>query len=112
MSEEYENVWGKAYGLDQRGRHQNFSSALDAALKDLLTEKNDFFDLLADRWQTLFPGSLATPGRYENGYIFLYVKNSAHLFMMRPKLRSITERLSELPGAPKNLKLKLEIRIG
>ena len=106
----YENVWGKATGLDQRGKFENFAAAIEASLKDLLTEKNDFFDLLADRWKELFPEIPARPGRYEDGMIFLYVKNAPLLFMVRSKLKSIEAKLSQLPGAPKKLILKAEIR--
>lgn len=94
---------------DQRGRHKTLGSALDAALKDLITERNDFFDSLADVWAGLFPGLPARPGRYEDGKIYVYVKNAATSFMVRPKLRSIAERLSRLPGAPKRVDLRLEI---
>ena len=66
------NLYGKAVGLDQRGRHRSFGSAVDAAFKDLATERNDFFDSLADRWAALFPGVPAVPGRYDGGIIFLY----------------------------------------
>ena len=64
-----------------RGRHASFASAVDAAFGDLTTEKNEFFDSLADRWKTLFPDLPARPGRYEDGKIFLYVPNAAVNFM-------------------------------
>ena len=41
---------------DRRGRHATFDAAVEAAFKDLLTERNPFFDTLADRWPALFPG--------------------------------------------------------
>lgn len=94
---------------DKRGRHKTMSSALDAALKDLLTERNDFFDSLADRWEGLFPGLAARPGRYEDGKIFLYVASASASFAIRPRLRGIADRLKRLPGAPKRVELRLEI---
>lgn len=94
---------------DQRGRHKTLGSALDAALKDLIAERNDFFDSLADVWARLFPDIPAKPGRYEDGKIFIYVRNAALSFSVRPKLRMIARRLSELPGAPKRVDLRLEI---
>jgi len=103
------NLYGKAVGLDQRGRHKTTASALDAAFRDLTTQRNDFFDSLSDVWRELFPGLPARPGRYEDGKIFVYVKNAATSFLVRPKLRQIARRLSELPGAPARLDLRLEI---
>lgn len=103
------NLYGKAVGVNDRGRHKSVASALDAALKDLLTEKDPFFDSLADRWRSLFPDVPAKPGRYEAGKIFLYVKNAPTSFVVRPKLRAIARRLQELPGAPKTVALRVEI---
>ena len=103
------NLYGRAVGLNERGRHKSVASALDAAFKDLLTEKNPFFDSLADRWRALFPDIPAKPGRYEDGKIYLYVKNAPTSFVVRPKLRTIARRLQELPGAPKTVSLRLEI---
>ena len=74
MGVEDNNLYGKAYGLKERGRHKTMSSAFDAAFKDLTTEKNPFFDSLVDNWKTLFPTVPAKPGRYEDGKIFIYVK--------------------------------------
>lgn len=94
----------------ERGRHSTFSSAIDAVFKDLLTERNDFFDSLADRWPSLFPGLPIRPGRYENGTIYLYVRNAPTNFAMRAKLPAVKRTLAALPGAPKRLDVKLEIR--
>ena len=69
-----------------RGRHATFDSALDAAVADMLAEKSPFFDSLPDMWPKLFPGLAAMPGRYEDGRIVLYVKNSAALYIVRMKL--------------------------
>lgn len=106
----YENVWGKAYGLDQRGRHNTVSSALEAAFRELTTVKSAFFDSVTDRWNELFPGLAARPGRFEDGYFFLYVKSAPALFMLRPKLKSIHRKLAELPEAPKRFSVRLEIK--
>ena len=75
----------------------------------LATERNDFFDSLADRWAALFPGVPAVPGRYEGGIIFLYVRSAPILFSLRPKLRAMARRLAALPGAPKRVDLRLEL---
>ena len=99
----------KPIAPEKRGRHDVFSSALDAALKDLVTEKNKFFDSLADNWSRLFPGLAAKPGRYADGKIFLYVRTAPASFAIRPKLRAISARLATLPGAPKKIDLRLEI---
>lgn len=103
------NLYGRAVGLNMRGRHKTVASAFDAALKDLLTERNPFFDSLADNWRVLFPDLPARPGRYEDGKIFIYVKNAPLSFAVRPKLRAIAARLAKLPGAPGKIDLRLEI---
>ena len=94
---------------DKRGRHKTTASAFDAALKDLLTEKNPFYDSLVDNWKALFPALPAKPGRYEDGKIFIYVKNAPTSFVVRPQLRKIAAALAKLPGAPKKVDLRLEI---
>lgn len=104
------NLYGKAVGLDERGRHATFGSAIDAAFKDLTTEKSDFFDSLVDRWRELFPGLRARPGRIDGGTVYVYVGSAPQLYSMRPKMRSIKAKLSALPGAPKKLELRLEVR--
>lgn len=102
------NLYGRAYGLSERGRHKTVSSAFEAAFRDLTAEKNDFFDSLCDNWKTLFPDLPARPGRYEDGKIFVYVKNAPTAFLVRPRLRTIAAKLATLPGAPKRLDLRLE----
>ena len=109
MIDDDSNLYGRATGLNLRGRHRTSASAFDAALKDLLTEKNPFFNTVAARWASLFPDLPARPGRSENGLIFLYVRNAPSLFLMRPKLRKIAAALATLPGAPKRVDLRLEI---
>ena len=94
---------------DKRGRHETFASAVNAAVTDMLTEHDPFFDSLVDIWQDLFPTLPATPGRYEDGKIFVYVRNAATAYMVRPRLRTIAARLARLPGAPRKMNLKLEI---
>ena len=93
---------------DKRGRHATVSSALDAAFKDLTTERSAFFDSLADRWAVLFPDLPARPGRYEAGKIFVYVRNASTAFLVRPRLRAVAAKLAALPGAPKRIDLRLE----
>ena len=93
---------------DKRGRHKTTASAFDAAFKDLTTEKNAFFDSLVDNWRAIFPDLPARPGRYEDGKIFVYVKNAPTAFLVRPKLRMIAAKLATLPGAPKKIDLRLE----
>ena len=94
---------------DKRGRHGSFASAVAAAFTDLTTVHEPFFDSLADRWPRLFPNLPARPGRYDDGKIFLYVKNAPTNFALRPKLPAIKRALAALPGAPKRLDLRLEI---
>lgn len=94
---------------EKRGRHKSFNSAMEAALKDLLTERNAFYDSLCDDWARLFPELPAKPGRYQDGTIYIYVRNAPTSFVVRPKLRAIKAKLAALPGAPKKFDLKLEI---
>ncbi len=93
-----------------RGRHTSFASALDAAARDLLAEKNEFFDSLADNWPKLFPSSPARPLRYEDGKLILAVRSAPALFAFRPRLPAVKRALAALPGAPKALKIFVEIR--
>ena len=93
---------------DKRGRHKTTASAFDAAFRDLTVEKNAFFDSLVDNWRAIFPDLPARPGRYEDGKIFVYVKNAPTAFLVRPKLRAIAAKLATLPGAPKKIDLRLE----
>ena len=109
MGVEDSNLYGKAYGIGERGRHKTMASAFDAAFKDLTTEKNPFFDSLCDNWKALFPDVPAHPGRFEDGQIFIYERNSPPTFVVRPKLRTIAARLARLPGAPVKVDLRLEI---
>ena len=107
----YENgVNWKPREPEKRGRHGSFGSALEAAVGDILRVRNDFFDSLADNWKSLFPDLPARPGRYEDGKVFLYVRNAPTLFLMRGKLAAVKRRLSELPGAPARIELRLEVR--
>ena len=107
--EEFSNVWGRAVDADKRGRHKTMQSAISAALKDLLTERNTFFDTVNANWRRLFPDQPCTPGCWHDGYLVLYVKKSTTLFLMRQRLPQIKRRLAELPGAPKRFNVRIEI---
>ena len=93
---------------DKRGLHKTTASAFDAAFKELTTEKNEFFDSLVDNWRELFPGIPARPGRYEDGKIFVYVRNAPTAYLVRPRLKAMAARLAKLPGAPQKIDLRLE----
>jgi len=97
---------------ENRGRHEKFGSALEAALRDMIVETNPFFDSLVDNWRALFPDLPIRPGRYEGGKIWLYVGTAPTLFAMRPKLPMIRRKLAALPDAPKRIELRLEIHSG
>lgn len=95
---------------ETRHRHKTFESAAKAALDSLMVAHHPFMDIVADAWPQMFPKMPARPGRFEDGKIFLYVPNAPLLFSLRPKLAEIRRRLAELPNAPKNVDVKLEIR--
>jgi hypothetical protein len=103
------NLFGKAIDVDKRGRHSSFSSSLDAALSSLVREDNSFFNVVAERWSEIFPSVAAKPGRYENGYIILYVRSAPVLYTLRPRLKMMERTLSSLPGAPKKICLRIEV---
>jgi hypothetical protein len=83
---------------------------MDGLLATLLVEKSPFFDQVCEQWPTLFPDSVAKPGRWQDGRLFLYVRTSGQLFGMRPKLTKIKKALAALPTAPKRFSVHLEIR--
>jgi len=91
-----------------RGRHKTIETAFDAAFRELTTVKDPFFHSVCENWKDLFPKLPARPGRSENGKIYIYVKNSPTSFVVRPQLRRIAARLATLPGAPKQIDLRLE----
>ena len=95
---------------EKRGRHATFRSAVEAAAREIAVVRDEFFDSIADRWSALFPGFSARPGRYADGKMVLYVKSAPHLFALKPQLPAVRRKLMSLAGAPKNLKLILEIR--
>ena len=102
------NLYGRAVEPEKRGRHKTFSSAVGAAFSDLIVQKNEFFDSLADNWRRLFPDQPARPGRDADGKIFLYVKNAPTLVLMRPRLPMIRRKLATLPVATEKQEERLE----
>ena len=87
----------------------NMGTLMDGLLATLLVEKSPFFDQVCERWPTLFPDSVAKPGRWQDGRLFLYVRTSGQLFGMRPKLTKIKKALAALPTAPRRFTVHLEI---
>lgn len=106
----YENgVNWKPLAPHLRGRHAKFDSAVDAALGDLLVERDDFFDAVVEAWPRVGAGLAMRPGRFADGKIILYVKSAPALFAMRAKLPALKRTLATLPNAPKRIELRLEI---
>ena len=103
------NLYGKAYGLDQRGRHATFAASVGAALAGMLVERDDFFDAVTAAWPKIGADLAMRPGRFSDGKIFFYVKSAPALFAMRAKLPALKRRLAALAGAPKKIELRLEI---
>ena len=88
----------------------SMGTLMDGLLATLLVEKSPFFDQVCEQWPKLFPDSVAKPGRWQDGRLFLYVRTSGQLFGMRPKLTKIKKALATLPTAPKRFSVHLEIR--
>lgn len=103
------------YGLESRGRHATFSSAVAAAGGELeeLIASHPFDRTIAENFKRLFPNVPAWPGKYDpdSGYFQIMVKNSAGMFFLKPQLRKMTAALKELPGCPKGFKVALQIAI-
>lgn len=93
----------------KRGLHKSFAAAAEAAVKDLLTPHDPFYEALVDNWKILFPKLPARPGRFDAGKIFLYVPNAPTMFSLRPQLPKFRKLLAALPNAPKKIDLRLEI---
>ena len=106
---EFENVWGRAYGVDKRGRHKSFASAVAASLKTLTTEYNPFFDTVCREWRRVCPTEPCRPGASRAGVIVLYVDKFTTLYLVRSRLNAIRKRLAALPGAPRRVELRVEI---
>ena len=106
---EFENVWGRAIDPDKRGRHKTFASAVAKSLLNLRVERNPFFDTVCLNWKKLFPDQPCRPGAWHDGWIVLYVNKSTTLYLMRPRLPMLKRKLATLPGAPKVIRLRLEI---
>jgi len=103
------NLYGRACGLNERGRHATFASSVSSTLAGMLIEHDDFYDTVVAAWPTLGAGLAMRPGRFSDGKIFLYVKSGPAMFAMRAKLPALKARLAALPGAPKRIELRLEI---
>ena len=86
---------------------------LGTLLQKIVTElthvEEPFFDAVCDNFARLCPDFPATPGRYQDGRLFLYVRTSAQLFALRGKLPKVKRALLALPHAPRRLSVHLEI---
>lgn len=84
-------------------------SLMQQIVDGLLVEKSPFFDEICAKWNEMFPDSIARPGRFQNGRVFLYVRTSGQLFALRSSLREFRRKLSALASAPKRFSVHLEI---
>ena len=94
---------------EKRHAYASFSAAAKAAIADLVTVHDPFVDSLVARWDSLFPGLPARPGRFDPPRLYLYVKSAALNFAVRPRLAAIRRAIAAVPGAPKRLEVRLEI---
>ncbi len=87
---------------------------LDSIVADLTRDRSPFFDEVRARWEEMFPGVAARPGKWvagagTSGRLFLHVRTAAASFAIRPKLASMRRRLASLPSAPARFSLHVEI---
>lgn len=93
-----------------RGRHKTLKTAIDSALKSLMTEKSPFFDFVVENWEEMFGDISAMPSRIDGNTLYLRVATPALSYAIRPRLTMIKRKLMTLPSAPKRLTLYLEIK--
>lgn len=99
-----------------RSRESRTGDFLDAIVEDLTQDKSPFFDEVVLRWEELFPGFAARPGKWVSGAsanaggkLFLYVRSAPALFAVRPKLAAVKKKLASLKTAPMKFSVHLEI---
>jgi len=85
-------------------------SAIDAMIASMGSQRSPFFDAVCEKWDDLFPGLPARPGRFEDRCLYLFVRSAAINFAVRPRLPAVKRTLQKLEGAPKRLEVRLEIR--
>ncbi len=87
------------------------AAAIESLQRDLYREETLFIDRLRDRWDEMFPGCPAKPGRWQAGKLVLYVATAGQSFAMRPKLPAMKRKIMAVEGAPKGrFALLVEIR--
>ena len=84
-------------------------SCLAPIVAELTRVREPFFDAVCDNAARLLPDFPATPGRYQDGRLFFYVRTSGQLFALRGRLPKVKRALQALPGAPKRFSVHLEI---
>jgi len=99
-----------ADAVELRNPVPRLDAAIDAMMAQLGCERNPFFDAVCEKWEAMFPGLPARPGRYEDRCLYLFVPSAAVNFEVRPKLAAVKRELAKLEGAPKRLSVRLEIR--
>ena len=77
-----------------------FDAVMESVNRDLYREESRFLDTLRERWDELFPGCPARPGRWQDGKLVLYVTTAGQSFAMRPRLPAMKRKIATLKGAP------------
>ena len=99
-----------------RGRHRIFKSAVDqvaeAMMADLRGNTDPFFKHVTTSWENLFPTLAARPAYYDasSGVLCLSVSSVQQTFTVRNHLPAVKRALKKLPGAPRNLIVRMETR--
>ena len=87
-----------------------FDAVMDSINRDIYRDEARFLDMLRERWDALFPGCPARPGRFQEGRLVLYVSTSGQLFALRSRLPAMKRKILALGGAPSGrLTMLLEI---
>ena len=89
---------------------------MDQIVADLVRDRSPFFDEAVARWDELFPGLTARPGKWVagsgpkgGGKLFLFVGSAAAMFALRSKLPGIKKTLAGLASAPERFSIGVEI---
>lgn len=83
--------------------------AAENTMREILRDKNPFWEQLAQRWRDLFPDTAARPSRLVGNTLYLAVPNAAARFALLRRMPLFKKRLLLVPGCPADISMRLEI---